>query len=131
MTEEQEKFETNLKKLKKANARLAEAIRMKPDNQIIKDGTIQRFEFTVELAWKTLQSYLRDKKKLIVKSPGDALDLAFENGLIDDIKEWGQILTARNQTSHIYDEATADDIYKLVKAKKHFIDKLILRFKTS
>ncbi len=124
MTENQEKFEASFKKLKKANVSLTEALERESDDLLVRDGIIQRFEFTIELAWKTLQSYLR-QRDLIIKLPRDVLDQAFENGLIESVKEWGDLLTARNQSSHVYDEETSDDIYKTMKARKYLIDRLI------
>ena len=55
MTESEEKFEISLEKLTKANERLREALALKSPTQLERDGIIQRFEFTFELAWKTMK----------------------------------------------------------------------------
>lgn len=54
------KLENLIKDLKKANKSLEEAVSLKP-TRIHKDATIQRFEFTFELAWKTLKEYIKDQ----------------------------------------------------------------------
>lgn len=128
MTENEERFEVSLDKLERANQRLKEALSRKLPNQLERDGIIQRFEFTVELAWKTIQAYLQ-KKGIDVGGPKNIWNDAFESGVIDNIKEWKALIKARNQTSHIYDEDTVEMIYKTAKEKAHFIDELITTLK--
>ena len=98
----------------KAVQRLDEAnieYRKHPDNDVIRDGLIQRFEFTVELSWKSLKEYLEDQGfVLAASSPRAVLKDAYAAGVIQDAERWNQILTARNITSHVYDEKTADGV---------------------
>lgn len=79
--------------------------------QIIRDGVIQRFEFTCELAWKTTREFLLDQGFTDLNSPKATMRKAFSYGLIDDEDAWIALLNARNQTSHIYEDATAQEIY--------------------
>lgn len=82
-----------------------------PSDALYRDGLIQRFEFTVELAWKSLKEYLEDQGAVLgIASPRGVLKEAFAAGVIDDGEIWNAILTARNLTSHVYDEATANRI---------------------
>lgn len=108
-----DKYQTKLDNYKKALARLHESIEdsKKFDNLTFRDGVIQRFEFTTELAWKTLREYLISEKVTDVNSPKSVMREAFNNGLIGDDKGWLQVLDDRNATSHIYDEEDAADIY--------------------
>ena len=77
----------------------------------IRDGVIQRFEFCVELAWKTLREYLLDQGYTEINSPKSVMKQAFADGILDHEDGWLQLLDARNETSHIYDEATATTVF--------------------
>lgn len=76
-----------------------------------RDGTIQRFEFTVELAWKTVQEFLRTQE-ILCQSPKNCMREAFTFGLIADDPVWIEMFEDRNLTAHTYDEATAVRVYK-------------------
>lgn len=128
MTEDQEKFESHFKKLKKATSRLLEALERKSDDLLLQDGVIQRFEFTFELAWKTMRSYMREKKLMDVNNPRDVLKAAFKIRLISKLDEWEALLDSRNQTVHVYDQNEATAIYRLIRAEKHLFERLIESF---
>jgi len=74
-----------------------------------KEGTIQRFEFAVELAWKTLKDYLEDEGQIIAPvTPRNVIKEAFSARIIRDGQVWIDMLDHRNQLSHTYDAATFD-----------------------
>ncbi len=78
---------------------------------LYRDGLIQRFEFTVELSWKSIKEYLEDQgSTMSIATPRAVLKEAFAAGIIQDPDEWNKIITARNITSHVYDEKTAEDV---------------------
>lgn len=99
---------------KNALTQLEEAVeryQKMPEDSLYRDGLIQRFEFTVELAWKSIKEYLEDQGVVLsIASPRGILKEAFAAGVLDDGDLWNNILTARNLTSHVYDEATAAGI---------------------
>ena len=69
-----------------------------------KQGLIQRFEFTCELAWKLLKDYLEHTAvRLETVTPAAVVKEAFAARLIENGDLWMQSLAARNRTSHIYD----------------------------
>ena len=109
MDKMQEKYE----KLVQASRRLEEAIAdyEKLGLDSIRDGVIQRFEFCTELAWKTLREYLLDQGYTEINSPKSVMKQAFADGILDHEEGWLQLLDARNETSHIYDEATATTVF--------------------
>ena len=108
------KLQNLIKDLTKANKRLKEAVGLKA-TQINKDATIQRFEFCFELAWKTIQAYVRDQG-LECKSPKGCFRLGAELELIKNPEVWFSYLEARNLIAHTYSEKMANRAYsKAVK----------------
>lgn len=93
------------------------------------DATIQRFEFTFELAWKCLKDYFFDKG-LVLNYPKEVLKEAYATGFIDDEALWIKMLLDRNMTSHTYDEKLADEIYRHIRnyvpALKRLMEKIQL-----
>lgn len=83
---------------------------------IIIDGTIQRFEFTYELAWKLAKNIL-DCNGIEALAPRPAIKEAFRAGIIKDGQGWIEMLENRNKTSHIYDEKQALEIYNKIKSQ--------------
>ncbi len=84
------------------------------EEELEKDGVIQRFEFTFELLWKTLKIFLHDKG-IETKTPKDSLKEAFRIGYIKDEKAFLDMLEDRNKTSHIYDRQTSQEIFERIK----------------
>ena len=65
-------------------------------------------EFTFELGWKALKEYMLDAgMQNTLQFPKQVLREAYAAELIDDEGVWLDMLNARNQTSHIYDDHTA------------------------
>lgn len=120
----EERFET----FSTALTRLKEAIDMYKDdkNAVLLDGTIQRFEFTVELAWKTIKEYLEYEKLGEFNSPRSAVKEAYKINLIEDGEKWLEMLDDRNLTSHTYDENTAKEIYRNIITSYYDV---LLKFK--
>lgn len=93
--------------------RLEEAINSSKneDNSVLIDGTIQRFEFVMELAWKLIKQYLEYEEIGEFNSPRSAIKEAYKIGIIENGEIWLDMITDRNLTSHTYDEETANNIY--------------------
>lgn len=88
-----------------------------PQSMLLRDGVIQRFEYSHELAIKFI-------KRVLEKTYGDPVDAlsyndvlrsAAERGLIDDVEQWFSFRAARNKTSHTYDAAIAADVYRVAE----------------
>jgi nucleotidyltransferase substrate binding protein (TIGR01987 family) len=84
-------------------------------NDLEKEGIIQRFEYTYELAWKTLQDLLKYKGYQDISGPNPTLEQAFQDGYIADGQTWKQMKKSRDLSTHTYNEETADSIYKRIK----------------
>lgn len=104
------KVEVSLRNLQRALDRLGEAIEVPESSPLAVDGTIQRFEFALELFWKTLKRLLAEEG-VETSTPKETLRKAFQVGWLNDEAAWLQMLSDRNTTSHIYDEETALRIY--------------------
>ena len=108
-----ERFAERQTEVKDAAARLAEAV-AQPESELVRDATIQRFEFTFEVVWKTLRLFL-ERQGHECGGPRPTLKKAFAEGLIatpDEADVWLQMLEDRNLTSHAYDQALAERIYR-------------------
>ncbi len=103
-----------LKQLIRAYERLEEALGVPLSETLALDGTIQRFEFTFELAWKTLRLFLEDQG-IICNSPKMCLKEAFKIGWIENEESWLSLMKARNMTSHVYNEELAMEVYHTIK----------------
>ncbi len=99
--------------LGRALARLGEALAEPETNPLAIDGTIQRFEFAIELAWKALRRFLI-REGVTTTTPREVLQEAYRAGWLSDEAAWLQMLRDRNQTSHTYNEAVR--IYANVRA---------------
>lgn len=110
----------SFEKFNKALFRLSEGVK-KAKDQLDNDGVIQRFEFTFELAWKSLRIFLLDQG-IITKSPKEALKEAYRYGLIKDEDAFLDMLEDRNQTSDIYSEEVSNEI--VLRIKKIYLVKL-------
>lgn len=106
-------FKTKVENYKKAVHRLEESILEynETNSDSVRDGAIQRFEFCVELAWKTIREYLLEQGFSNLNSPKAVMREAYAYKIIDDERLWINALNDRNLTSHVYDETTADDIF--------------------
>lgn len=80
-------------------------------NEIAIDGTIQRFEFTLELFWKTLKRLLEYGGINDARNPRAVLKRAYAERWLDDEKAWIKMLEDRNLLSHLYNERVALEIY--------------------
>lgn len=107
MSDYNQKFEN----YKNALGRLNDGI-MKFDqtNDLLRDGLIQRFEFTFELAWKTLKAIFEEEGLTGLNSPKTVLREAFSAEIIEKDELWLAMLNDRNTTAYIYNEQLAIEI---------------------
>ena len=102
-----------LKKFKDATAKLEEGVQ-KAEGELERDGVIQRFEFSFELFWKTVKIFLKDKG-INATTPKETLREAFRLEWIVDENQVLNMLEDRNKTTHIYDKATAQEIFDRIR----------------
>lgn len=108
----------------KAVERLSEGLKemeQYPELSSVRDGVIQRFEFTYELSHKSLRRFLSmaaASPELIDKMPfPDLIRSGNEFGLLlSDWPVWKGYRQSRNDTSHTYDEDKAHQVMEKVPA---------------
>lgn len=126
------KLHDSLTNLESAVSKLEDAFKIPKDRELVVEGTIQRFEYTIELMWKTLKRAL-DHEGIHPKTPRETLREAFKIGWIDDDDAWMDMLDQRNTTSHVYlheelAEDNYDDIRKVTPILRHTLDFLLARY---
>lgn len=106
-----------LTSLAKAVASLEEVLSLEK-NVIVRDATIQRFEYTYELCWKMMKSHLEmdeGRENVDALHRKDLFRLAAEKGLIGDAASWFDFHQARNETSHTYEEERAEQVFAVAR----------------
>ena len=110
--------EINVKALEKALQRLEESLAFDLNQPLVVDACIQRFEFCIELTWKTLKKCLAIEG-IDANTPRESIQQAYSIHWINDETEWLSMLKDRNLTSHTYKEDLALEIYHRLPA--HFV----------
>ncbi len=82
-------------------------------SELEQQGIIQSFEFTFEVAWKTLKDYL-EYMQVEAVFPRDVIKMSFQYSLIDNGDVWMDMLEKRNLMSHTYNEDEARTAIKLI-----------------
>lgn len=82
------------------------------------EGLIQRFEYTFELAWKTLKDYLEYSGVVLAPiTPASVIKAAFAAKVIEDGQRWMDMLKHRNLMSHTYDFAKFQEAVTAIRAR--------------
>lgn len=121
------RWEQRFNNFDKALAKLEEAVHYVEENiieeekhadpilsNILKQGLIQSFEYTHELAWNVMRDYAAYQGNMEIRGSRDAAREAFSMGLIKEGEVWMEMIMSRNKTSHTYNEETADSIFKRI-----------------
>ncbi|MCY4404258.1 MAG: nucleotidyltransferase substrate binding protein [Candidatus Poribacteria bacterium] len=92
-------------------------------------GLIQGFEYTHELAWKTLKDFFGAQGTQNLYGSRDTTRAAFRTGLIENGEVWMDMIEKRNLTSHTYDEELAAEVVMAIR-NVYFaeFERLLLRF---
>ena len=114
------KIESQLEDFQKASKRFSEVLQQK-ENEFIRDSAIQRFEFTFDIAWKALKTFLEEYYNASCASPRACFREAFHQGVIEYDERWIEMTNWRNTAVHTYKEKLAEELYKkLPIALKYF-----------
>lgn len=94
----------------KAVRRLEEAL-SQPKDEYLRDSVIQRFEFSIELAWKTTRKIMGTA----TTAPKDVVREMGQAGYINQVEKWLEAIDYRNLSSHTYHEDLAEKTYFFAK----------------
>ncbi len=111
------RWKQRLANFKKAFARLDDAVllsRQRSLSDLERQGLIQAFEFTHELAWNIMKDWFEYQGNTDISGSRDATREAFRMGLIQDGETWMEMIGSRNQSSHTYNIETAAEIAKAI-----------------
>ena len=105
---------------KRAFTLFREAMEKETLTQLEQEGAIKRFEYTMELAWKTMKDYLESQNVVFDQiTPRAVIRRAFEAGLIKDGETWQNALDARNKMSHTYNFETFEQV--IADIRSHYL----------
>lgn len=108
---------------RKALASLIELAAEPGNSKIVRDASIQRFEYSFEAIWKAAQLVLRSRFGIELGAPKPIIRACFQNGILDEAQTRLALAMTdhRNLTSHTYNEALADEIHSAIPAYRELM----------
>lgn len=106
-----------LDSFKRARQQLQSAVdlnQIRPLSELEKQGLIQAFEFTHELAWNVMKDYLRSLGSDALIASRDSTRAAFKAALIEDGESWMDMIVSRNLSFHTYNRDTANALVQKI-----------------
>lgn len=119
----------------KSLASLSEALKLdlskfnEIELDIVKNGQIQKFEYSVELCWKLIKAFLSEQHGIEAVSPKSAIKEFFIINLLDEgeYELLIQMIDDRNRLSHIYNEVFFEEIYSKLKVYLDLMEKILVK----
>lgn len=118
------KYEASKGDFSSALTRLKEVLAL-PKTNITRDSAIQRFEFTLDLAWKTTKTFLEEFRGIRCTSPKGCFKEAFAQRIIDHDPYWLDLVDLRNDTVHTYKEELAESVFVQLPRAVEYFDRLL------
>ena len=130
--QEEIRWKQRLNNFDKALSQLTSAVTLKQQrtlSDLEKQGLIQAFEFTHELAWNVMKDYFFYQGNTNITGSRDATRESFNRGLIDNGEIWMEMIKSCNQTSHTYNIELANEIVEKItnlysELFNHFLQKM-------
>ncbi|RNC76699.1 nucleotidyltransferase [Piscirickettsiaceae bacterium NZ-RLO2] len=119
---EEIRWQQRFNNYRKALKQLSLAVKLHGERELSeleRQGMIQAFEYTHELAWNCLKDYLVYKGQQNLHGSRDATRKAISVGLLDDDQQWMNMIKSRNLSSHTYNKATADQLVDSITNHYH------------
>jgi len=117
----------------KAYKKLSDAVKLEGDNppDIIKEGIIQRFEFTHELAWKVMKDYLEYEGIQNITGSRSATKAFFNQNIIHEGQSWMNMIESRNLTVHTYQDSILEqEFHKTIDEYTPLFNAFLEKMKT-
>lgn len=104
-----------VKQFEKALKSLKEAMDFEYSD-IVRDSVIKRFEYTFDLAWKSIKNFLFDIHGIVCNSPKQCIRKLYGLEYLneDETELFIKMVDDRNSVVHTYLESLADEIYKKI-----------------
>ena len=124
-----DRLKIRLEESQKACKTFLDALNVKNPSTLERDGTIQRFEYTFETAWKTSQLYLTEVESLPANSPKGVFRALGESGILSAEETIQALAMAddRNKTVHTYIESVAVQIYSQLREYSALLTEIVNR----
>ena len=109
------RWQQRLNNYSKALEQLSAAVQLTKQRELSdleKQGLIQAFEFTHELAWNVMKDYFFFQGQSNITGSRDTVRESFNKGLIGSGEAWMEMIKSRNQTSHTYNQRVANEIVR-------------------
>jgi nucleotidyltransferase substrate binding protein (TIGR01987 family) len=116
------RWQQRMQNFQKALQQLSKAVELSHQralSELEKQGLIQAFEFTHELAWSVMKDYFAYQENTSITGSRDATREAFQNNLVTDGEGWMEMIQSRNKTLHTYNQEVADEIAEKVITLYH------------
>lgn len=96
-------------------------------SKIIRDASIQRFEYTFESVWKALKVYLNEREGIVANSPKTVFrELQSIRLLTEEETQTAlEMVDDRNLTTHTYIEELAETIFRKLPDYEHLMQQLL------
>jgi len=123
-------FDNALSRLEEAISK-TNAYKEQEEYSFFRDSTIQRFEFTLEIAWKSIKQFLLEHDGLECRSPKACMRDFFSVGYLneEEISLLLQMVDDRNLATHTYHESLADEIFSHIETYLRLLKNVYQRMK--
>jgi len=98
-------------------------------SELEKDWVIQRFEYTIEIWWKTLKKVLEYEQLNFTPAPKEIIRESYKLDYIDSLELWSEFLDIRNQMSHVYSNYYSEDNFDFIKLNSSKITETLEKLK--